>query len=204
MSDVFLSIILPVKNEAERLPLTLVDIDKKLAKVGFLSEIIVVSRSSRDNTPLIIKKMSEAIRNLRLITNEDQRGYGLALRQGMLLAEGQLRLVMNIDNLIDIDKFQQMKSYFENGADVVIGNRTKITPSILKVRKNLIIQPLNFLLSRLLFKGIKDPLSTFVAFRSEAVENIFNQTRYHFLENLLEPIFLAKKSGFKVQEAPLN
>ena len=43
MSDVTLSIIIPVKNEAETLPLALVAIDNQLDALGIPAEVIVVS-----------------------------------------------------------------------------------------------------------------------------------------------------------------
>ncbi|MBI3088864.1 MAG: glycosyltransferase, partial [Candidatus Colwellbacteria bacterium] len=63
----FLSVIIPVRNEVKRLPLTLVDIDKHLSKATFPYEIIVVDGASTDGTPELVEKFKELIANLKLI-----------------------------------------------------------------------------------------------------------------------------------------
>ncbi len=203
MSDVILSVILPAKNEAERLPLALVDIDKRLSEIGFPSEIVVVSCGSTDKTSEIVKKLAEAIKNLKLVTAEEDKGYGFALRQGMLLSSGQFRLAAEVANLIPVDQFNQMKSHLENGADLVIGERSGVSNISDSISRKILRRISNFLLRKFFFKELKDPSSSFIAFKAEAAEKIFNQTKYHRTNLLLEPVFLAKRSNFRIQEIPI-
>ena len=46
----FLSVIVPAYNEAKRIPLTLIDMDKRLSGANFTYEILVVNDGSTDNT----------------------------------------------------------------------------------------------------------------------------------------------------------
>jgi glycosyltransferase involved in cell wall biosynthesis len=59
MAQPYLSIIIPAYNEAERIPKTLVDIDRRLAGVDYSYEILVVNDGSSDNTAASVKNMTK-------------------------------------------------------------------------------------------------------------------------------------------------
>ncbi len=124
MPQPYLSIIIPAYNEAERIPKTLLDIDKRLTNAPYSYEIFVVSDGSKDNTAEVVRKMAKMVKNLKLIDNEENKGKGGVVRQGMLLANGQIRLFTDADNSTSIDQFDQMIPYFKEGYSVVIGSRT--------------------------------------------------------------------------------
>jgi len=67
----FLSVVIPAYNEAKRLPLTLIDIDKHLQKASFVYEIIVVDNNSKDATKEIAQRFTSIIKNLRVIIIDD-------------------------------------------------------------------------------------------------------------------------------------
>src|SRR3989338_6919376 len=104
----FLSIIIPAYNEAERIPLTLVDMYKRLSQVKYSYEILVINDGSTDNTAEIVRKMAPAIKNLKLIDNRINQGKGGVVKQGMLLAKGEYRLFTDADNSTSIDHFEKM------------------------------------------------------------------------------------------------
>ena len=91
MARPYLSIIIPAYNEAKRLPITLIDIDKHLAKVDYAYEILVVNDGSKDNTAEVAQKMSANIKNLKVVDNHVNRGKGAVVRDGMLIAQGNYR-----------------------------------------------------------------------------------------------------------------
>jgi len=114
----YLSVIIPTYNEAKRLPLTLIDIDRHLSKMEFPSagsgqayEIIVVDNNSTDATPELVERFSHLIKNLRLI-KMNGRGKGIAVKTGMLEAKGEIRLFTDADNSTSIDQFNKMIPYF--------------------------------------------------------------------------------------------
>ena len=104
----YLSVIIPAYNESKRLPLTLIDIDKKLSEANYSYEIIVVNDGSKDNTAEIVRRFSHLIKNLRLIDNKENHGKGWVVRQGMLEANGKIRLFMDADNSTSVDQFNNM------------------------------------------------------------------------------------------------
>ncbi len=216
MPKPFLSIIIPAYNESERLPLTLVDIDKRLSNVKYSYEIIVVNDGSTDNTAEIVKSMAEAIKNLKLIDNKANQGKGGVVRQGMLLAKGEYRLFTDADNSTSIDHFEKMIPYLSasNGSgkegefyDVVIGSRvvrgSKLEPAqpfyrqLLGKLSNIIIQIVNV-------PGIWDTQCGFKAFSEKSAEKIFAVAKINGWGFDIEALALARHFGYKIKEIPVH
>ena len=119
----YLSVIIPAYNEAERLPATLIDIDRILGARKFSYEILVMNDGSKDNTAEVVQKMIPVIKNLKLVDNHENRGKGGVVKQGMLVAQGESPLFTDADNSTSIDQFDNMIPAFTEGAAVVIGSR---------------------------------------------------------------------------------
>lgn len=207
METPFLSIIVPAYNEAERVPLTLLDIDKRLSEADFSYEILVVNDGSTDNTAEIVSKMAKTIPHLVLIDNKKNQGKGGAVRDGMLAAKGQYRIFTDADNSTSIDQFEPMLPFFKDGYEVVIGSRAvkgaRLTPPqpfhrrILGRVSNLIIQAVNV-------PGIWDTQCGFKAFTAEAARRIFPLSRINGWGFDIELLALARSLGFRVREMPVH
>lgn len=207
MEKPFLSVIIPAYNEAERIPTTLIDMDKKLRNKEWSYEILVVNDGSKDATADVVGKMSKTIKGLKLVDNIDNKGKGGVVRQGMLLAQGDYRLFMDADNSTSIDQFDRMISEFHAGADVVIGSRahkdSKLEPSQPLYRQipgkmgNLIIQAL-------VLPGLWDTQCGFKAFTRESAEKVFSMSRITGWGFDVEILSLAKACGYKIKETPVH
>src|SRR3989344_9700115 len=114
MAHLYLSVIIPAYDEAERIPLTLVDIDRHLSKAEFSYEILVVNDGSKDKTAEIVKKMAKTIKNLKLADFPNNRGKGAVVRTGMLTAQGEVRLFTDADNSTSISHFFNMIPYLKS------------------------------------------------------------------------------------------
>ncbi|PIV31775.1 hypothetical protein COS33_01395 [Candidatus Wolfebacteria bacterium CG02_land_8_20_14_3_00_37_12] len=205
----FLSVIIPAYNEAKRLPLTLVDIDKHLKKADFSYEILIVNDGSIDGTAEIIERFSHIMDNLKLI-NQKNTGKGGAVKHGMLEAKGQIRLFMDADNSTAIDQFNKMVPYFSakggEGYDVVIGSRDVKGAQLMPPQpwyKRLGGNVGNLIIQVLLLPGIWDTQCGFKAFTAEAVEKIFPLIKIKRWGFDVEILSLAKKFGYKIKEIPV-
>jgi dolichyl-phosphate beta-glucosyltransferase len=202
----YLSVIIPAYNEAKRLPLTLIDIDKHLSKVDYFYEIIVVDDGSKDATKEIVKRFSHLIKNLKLIDNKENHGKGWVVKQGMLEAKGEIRLFMDADNSTSIDQFSKMIPYFKEGYDVVIGSRdiegAKMVPPQ-PWYKRLAGDIGNLIIQALLLPGIWDTQCGFKAFTEEAALKIFPLMKINRWAFDVEALALAKKFGYKIKEIPV-
>jgi glycosyltransferase involved in cell wall biosynthesis len=208
MAQPYLSIIIPAYNEAERLPHTLVDIDKRLSAADYSYEIVVVNDGSTDATATIVKNMAKMVKNLKLIDLRQNSGKGSAVRQGMLLSTGKIRLFTDADNSTSIDQFEKMMPLFKEGADVVIGSRAAkgsvLAPAEPWYRQvpgkigNLVFQ------SVLGLWGIWDTQCGFKAFTEEAAERVFNISVVEGWGFDVEILALAKRMGYKIREIPVH
>ncbi len=209
MAQPFLSIIIPAHNEAERLPLTLIDLDKYLSGRDFSYEVFVVNDGSDDATAKIVESFSHTMKNLKLIHNEEHKGKGAAVRQGMLLAKGKLRATIDADNSLDLQHIEEALPHFKSGAHVVVGVRhrnSKIWPA-LPPHRQLVERLNNFIAGPMFFGGFKNGLtdagSGFKVFSDEAVENIFPKAMLAGWGSDFEVLALAKSLGYEIKELPV-
>lgn len=206
MSQPYLSVIIPAYNEAERLPLTLIDVDKHLSRAEYSSEILVVNDGSSDKTAEVVRKMSGAIKNLKLIDNEENRGKGAVVRQGVRLAKGKIRLFADADNSTSVDQFEKMIPYFREGYDVVIGSRAMRDSQLLPPQpfyRQILGKMGNIFIQVLLLPGIKDTQCGFKAFSDEAAEKVFALARIDGWGFDVEALSLAKNLGYRIKEVPV-
>lgn len=206
MAQPYLSIIIPAYNEAERIPETLLDVDRRLEHAEYSYEILVVNDGSKDNTAEIVKSMAKVVRNLKLIDLKDNAGKGGAVRQGMLLASGKIRLFTDADNSTSIDQFGTMMPFFKEGYDIVIGSRAvkgaKLDPAE-PIYKQIPGKLGNLFIQALLLPGIWDTQCGFKAFTDEAAEKIFNISKITGWGFDVEALSLAKRRGYIIKEIPV-
>jgi len=207
MAQPFLSIIIPAYNEAERIPKTLVDMDKRLANALYSYEILVVNDGSTDNTATVVKNLAKMVKNLKLIDVQDKGGKGGTVRQGMLLATGKIRIFTDADNSTSIDQFDQMIPYFKEGYGVVVGSRmakgAKLDPPESLFRQ-FAGKGLNLFVQMLLLPGMWDTQCGFKAFTEEAAKKVFEPSRIPGWAFDVEVLSLAKKMGYRVKAVPVH
>lgn len=199
-----LSVIIPAHNEAKRLPLTLIDIDRHLSRAPFSYEIIVVDNASTDATKEIVHRFSSIIKNLSVIECP-AKGKGIAVQKGMLEARGDIRLFTDADNSTSIDQFFKMEHYFKEGYDVVIASRyisgAQMEPPQAWYRT---FMRGNFFIQWVILKGIKDTQCGFKAFSEKAATTIFPLSDVPGWAFDVEVLALARHFGFRIAEMPVT
>lgn len=181
-ADIYLSVIIPAYNEAERLPQTLRRFQEYLSAEPFSYEIIVVLDGPTDNTREILKAMTPEIKHLRVLDRKVNRGKGHTVREGMLRASGRIRLFTDADNSTDISHFDKMYPLFGQGYDLVICSRnSRDAPGAIQAvpqvwYKRLMGDVGNLFIQLVAVRGIWDTQCGFKSFRDYAAEKIFSQT----------------------------
>lgn len=175
-----LTILIPTRNEAKRLPLTLIDIDRHLGQGDVSYEILVVDSASTDATREIVKRLSSFIKNIRLIEIERDFGEGFAVRKGLLQALGKHRLVMRADGRISITEVWKLLPEFKAGFGIAVA------------------------ISGSMRTSGKKRVSGFWCFSEPAAEKIFNQTRINGRGYEIEVMRLARKMGIRVGEVEVE
>lgn len=119
-----LSVVIPAFNEEDRLPGTLDEtlayLKRRRDKQGpaLTYEIIIVDDGSKDNTAAValgyVKTQGiDAVRLLRLPYN---CGKGRAVREGMLIARGQICLFMDADGATRVSDMQLLEAALQDAA----------------------------------------------------------------------------------------
>ncbi len=203
----FLSVIIPAYNEAKRIPLTLIDVDRKLGKADYSSEVVVVNDGSTDNTSEVVTKFLPLVKNLRLVDNKENHGKGYVVRQGMLEAKGNYRLFMDADNSTSVDQFGGMLPYLKEGYDIVIGSRDVKGAELVPPQpfyKRMLGNVGNIVIQIFLLPGLWDTQCGFKCFSEEAAKKIFGLVRINRWGFDVEALALAKKMSYRIKEIPVR
>ncbi len=209
-NGVYLSVIIPVYNESERLPKTLRRFQEYFSGKPFSYEIIVASDGPRDNTIEIAQRMSSEIKNLVVLERRTNRGKGYTVREGMLKASGRVRLFADADNSTDIAHFDKMRPLFDQGYDLVICSRDPrdaegARQAVSQVwYKRLLGNMGNLFIQLVAVRGIWDTQCGFKAFRDYAAEKIFSQALINRWGFDIEVLALARALKYKIGIVPAH
>lgn len=205
MSKPYLSIIIPAHNEAERLPPSLQKIDTFLNTQGYLAEVLVVENGSSDETLRIAQGYAARMPNLRVL-HEEERGKGLAVKQGMLEAKGKYRFLCDADLSMPIEQVNRFLSPALEMVDVAIGSRE--VPGAKRFDepsyRHLIGRMFNTMVRCILLPGLQDTQCGFKCFSAEVAEKVFPLQTLKGMSFDAEVLFIARKKGFQVQEIPID
>jgi dolichyl-phosphate beta-glucosyltransferase len=205
-----LSVIVPAYNEAERITKTLRRLDAYLAAGSLTYEIVIVLDGPTDSTRDVLGKLSGEIAHLKVIERHVNRGKGFTVKEGMLNANGRVRLFTDADNSTDIAHFDQMKRLFDDGYDIVIASRNSRDVSAARQAvsqawyKRMIGHLGNLIVQMLAVPGIWDTQCGFKAFRAEAAQRIFSQTTVDGWGFDIEVLALARAFRYRVGMIPAH
>lgn len=118
MSKPFLSVIIPTHNNKKEILMTLLDVYRHLEHQHYPSEIIVIDDGSTDGTVEMINRYTPLIDSLKLIDNKHHKGTGFVIKQAMLLAKGQWRVVLSPENNVSVVEFNKALPYAKDGYEI--------------------------------------------------------------------------------------
>jgi len=130
MADPRISIVIPIYNEQAILHAAVVDLRERLKPFHWTYEIILAENGSKDRTVEIAQEIaakyaSDVDGQVKLISMGEPN-YGKALKQGILLARGEIVICDEID-LCDADFHRRAVDILETGeADLVIGSKLAV------------------------------------------------------------------------------
>lgn len=204
-----LSIIVPAFNEERRLPETLKKISDFLNEGLFgEAEVIVVDDGSTDGTASTVRAYGQHDGRFRLVQYSGNRGKGYAVRQGMLAALGEWRLMTDADLSTPIDEAEKLyAAVVAERAAVAIGSRA-LDRSLIG-RHQAILREFggrffNLLMRALTGLPFKDTQCGFKLYRCDAAQAIFAKQILNGFSFDVEDVYLAHKLGFRVAEVPVR
>ena len=119
-----LSIVIPVYNERELLPVVLDRVLEVELPGGLEREIILVDDCSTDGTSEVVKQLGQKFPQVTTVFHEVNQGKGAAVRTGFNRATGDIAMVQDADLEYDPREYPRLLQPFIDGkADVVFGSR---------------------------------------------------------------------------------
>ena len=159
------SIIVPIYNEVENIPILLRRIAEVLDRLAGESELILVDDGSHDGSSALLD--AAAREDSRLVVVHFRRNYGqtAAMQAGLELARGEFLATLDGDMQNEPDDIPQMLAQLEAGYDLVHGWRKDRQDTLLT--RKIPSRIANWLISRVTRFPIHDLGCTLKAMRRE-------------------------------------
>jgi glycosyltransferase involved in cell wall biosynthesis len=196
-----LSVVIPVYNERESLPITL----ERVRKTPFEKEIILVDDGSTDGTREDLQKMREnQEEGVRIFFHEKNRGKGAALRTGFKAVTGDIVIIQDADLEYNPEDYGRLLEPILDGrADVVYGSRFLGGPHRVLFFWHFMANRALTLISNMLTNlNLSDMETCYKVFRADVVRNLeLTSDRFN-----IEPEITVKlaRAGFRIYETPIS
>ncbi|MEW6374442.1 MAG: glycosyltransferase family 2 protein [Thermodesulfobacteriota bacterium] len=190
-----ISVVVPLFNEEENLPILVPKLVEVLKNLGHLYEMIFVDDGSSDGSRRVLKEMVSQYSSLRVIGFKENRGLSTALIAGMRDARGKWIVTLDSDLQNDPADIAKLIGYLDR-YDMATGWRQKREDPWLKRISSKIA---NAIRNRLSGEDIQDSACTLRAFKKECLKDIWVFNGMHrFLSTL------ARMEGYRVIEVPVS
>lgn len=200
-----LSIIIPAYNEENRLPLSLGKIIAFLETRTYEYEILIVENGSDDHTLAIAQDFERRYAFIRALS-ESRAGKGLAVKRGMLEAQGEYRFIADADLSMPIEEVSLFLPPDVQEYDIAIASRE--APGAVRigepVHRHWIGRMFNLLVRIITLPGIQDTQCGFKCFRAQIARELFQEQTLEGWTFDVEILYIAKKRGYKIIELPIH
>ena len=197
----YLSVVIPAYNEEIRISRTVREVVDYLGGQDYEWEIVVADDGSADATARMVPEAAGGDPRVRVLTLE-HRGKGWAVKNGMLAASGQFRLLSDADLSVPIEQVERLLPPQAAGVDVAVGSRE--APGAARYgepgRRHLMGRVFNAAVRRLAAVGLADTQCGFKCFRAAAAERLFANVTLDGFSYDVEVLHLARRSGMTVAE----
>ncbi len=219
----FLSIVIPAYNEAERLPATLARLRAFLDAEPYGAEIIVVDDGSADATAAVVERAAAADPRVQLV-RAPHRGKGAAVRRGMLVATGHVRLMCDADLSMPTHEIPKLLAALRTDAGPRAAEAAAEPPGAERAAaaialatregagarrigepyvRHLMGRVFNLLVRLLALPGLHDTQCGFKAFTAASAECLFRCATIDGFGFDVEVLYLARKWGLPLVEVPI-
>ncbi len=192
-----LSVVIPVYNEEENLPVLWEELRGVLEGLGLAVEVIFVDDGSRDGSPEIVRGLREADPRVRLVRLKSHAGETAATDAGLKAALGRWVVVMDADLQNDPADIPTLLGYLDRW-DAATGWRQERAHGD-DWRRRVASRIANRVRNWLSDETIQDSGCTFRAFRRECLRDL---VLYRGLHRFIPTLLTLR--GYRVIEVPVN
>jgi glycosyltransferase involved in cell wall biosynthesis len=192
-----LSIVMPCLNEAETLATCIRKAQGYLNDYGVSGEVVIADNGSTDGSQTIAQQLGARVIDIR------EKGYGSALRGGILAARGRYVIMGDADDSYDFTQLTPFLKKLREGYDLVMGNRFKggIQPGAMPPLHRYLGNPVLTTIGKVLFPS---PCGDFHCglrgFRTESIQGL--NLRTTGMEFASEMVVKASLHRMRITEVP--
>ncbi len=192
-----LSIVVPVFNERDSLPLLHEQTTAVMEDHGYDYELILVNDGSSDGSTAVLDRIAGGDERVKVVHLRRNYGQTAAMMAGIEHARGEVLIAMDADLQNDPADIPRLLSKLDEGYDVVSGWRKRREDKMLSRRLPSMIA--NWLISSVLNVRLHDYGCTLKAYRRDVLEDV----RLYGEMHRFIPVY-ASWAGARVTELPVN
>ena len=201
-----LSLIIPARNEEERLPATLAQIAAFVeAQKQYAAEVIVVDSASTDATREIVMGYCDRYPFMKYLY-EKTIGKGAAVRTGMMAGQGDYLLACDADLAVPIEEVGKFLPPQLPASDIAIGSRQAKGARRYgePFHRHLMGRVFNLIVRILLLPGLDDTQCGFKCFRHDVAQELFSLNTINGWSFDVEVLYIARLKGYRITEVPVH
>ena len=199
-----LSIILPVYNEKESLPIMVRLLN---SSIKFETEILIIYDNINDNSVPEAKKLEKEFSNVRVIHNDIHTGVRFAVEKGVKEAKYEIILITVVDEIFPVISVDNMiKLIVNENYDFISG--TRYTKGGLRLGGSLLASILSRLANKLFVLFTNFPISDCTTGIKMMKKKVWNNISFEskpigwvFAFELTIKVYL---NNFKIEEVPMK
>jgi glycosyltransferase involved in cell wall biosynthesis len=182
-----ISVVIPVFNEEENVPILYENLKKVLQKLPFDYEIIFVNDGSTDGTGRVLEEISKKDSKVKVIEFSRNFGQTPAMVAGIDYSTGDVVITMDGDLQNDPEDIPRLLEKIEEGYDVVSGWRKDRKDAA--ISRKLPSKIANWLIGRITGVKIHDYGCTLKAYRASVLKRVRLYGELHrFIPALLSTV----------------
>src|SRR6478672_2055368 len=177
-----LSVVMPAQNEEGSVAKTVEGVVAALEREGVDYEVVVVNDDSEDSTEAVVAAIGAGNPRVRCHRSHYERGFGMAIRAGLDVFEGDAVAIVMADASDDPEDLIRYHRLLEEGYDCAFGSRFVPGAKVYDYpRLKYVVNRLANQFIRILFRHrYNDTTNAFKAYRREVVETIQPLLSKHF------------------------
>jgi len=209
---IYLSVVVPVRNGADRLPAHLAALRAFACAQGHPTELVLVDDASEPAAARLLADFGRDAAEVTVLRNEANRGKGFSVARGMLAARGRYRVFTDADLAYPLDEIAHIVHRLETGSDVAIAcrvlpeSRYLMSPSFFHYlyTRHVMSRVFNRVVRLLLLPGILDTQAGLKGLTARAAELIVPRLTIAGFGFDVELLYIAKKHGLTVAQAAVQ
>lgn len=200
----YLSLIIPAYNEAQRLPASLQSVHDFVSRQSYSWEVVIAENGSTDDTLRIAQEFADKHPGFYVLQAAG-RGKGLAVKQGMLFAQGEWRMMLDADLSMPVNEIPRFLPPAVQDGEVIIASRE--APGAVRYNepdvRHIGGRVINAMIRLLALPGLQDTQCGFKCFSARAAQELFSRQTINGWSFDVEILYIARKRGYKITELPI-